>query len=67
MLTRFLLIMVFLFVLVPLTAEEKRMLKFILASTSNPGVLPSVVKLLLQELRRKEVLSATLEIGMKFE
>ena len=54
--------MVSLFVLVPLIAEEKRELRSISASVSKPGTLPPVVKRLPQELLRKEVVSAALEI-----
>ena len=52
-----------LFSLMPLTAEEERDFRYLLVGASKSGALRSVVKCHLEELRRKEVFSAALEIG----
>ena len=63
MLTVFMLFFFSLFVLVPLTAEEKWGLRSHSTSASKPGALLYVVKHRLQEVFCEEVVGAVLEIG----
>ena len=62
-LTGFVLFFVFLFVLVPLTAEEKGELRSLSTSTSKPRSTAFRCEASLQDLCRKEVVSNALEIG----